>query len=110
MPELWAALSGARSCGSADPTHGLSGDDDRRREVRPPAVRARVQHLCLVHLARRHGVGISEGTVAPDAVPLYSGAGVAVEVAAAEWPGEVETSGEAKEPTGVAVGPDVSEA
>lgn len=48
--------------------------------------------------------------MAPDAVPLYSGAGVAVEVAAAEWPGEVETSGEAKEPTGVAVGPDVSEA
>jgi hypothetical protein len=38
------------------------------------------------------------------------GVGVGVEVAAADWPGDVETFGETEEPTGVAVGPDASEA
>ena len=48
--------------------------------------------------------------VASDAVPLDSGAGVVMEVAVADGPGEAETSGEADEPPGVAVGPDAPEA
>ena len=48
--------------------------------------------------------------MSPGAVQLDSGAGVVLEVAVADWPGEVETSGEAREPPGVVVGPDASEA